>query len=65
MTRPDFRKRGYHSGWDPVAREYKARYPFCLGQSALRIPVAGYHIWEWTQLKRWLPICIWCSLRVM
>ena len=31
MTRPDFRKRGYHSGWDPVAREYKARYPLCLG----------------------------------
>jgi len=31
MARPDFRKRGYHSGWDPIARDFKARYPLCLG----------------------------------
>ena len=31
MSRADFRQRGYDSRWDPVAREFKARYPICLG----------------------------------
>jgi 5-methylcytosine-specific restriction enzyme A len=31
MTRPDFRERGYHSDWDSLARDFKVRYPLCLG----------------------------------
>jgi hypothetical protein len=29
--RPNFRQRGYSSSWDPVAREFKRRYRWCLG----------------------------------
>jgi 5-methylcytosine-specific restriction enzyme A len=35
MTRPNVRERGYDSRWDPLAREFKAHYPFCLGCWAL------------------------------
>ena len=31
MSRLDFRQRGYDSRWDPVARDFKRRYPLCLG----------------------------------
>jgi 5-methylcytosine-specific restriction enzyme A len=31
MTRPDFRARGYKSGWDQAARNFKVQYPLCLG----------------------------------
>jgi 5-methylcytosine-specific restriction protein A len=31
MTRLDFRKRGYTSDWDAVARDFKRRFPICLG----------------------------------
>jgi 5-methylcytosine-specific restriction enzyme A len=29
--RPDFRERGYKSTWDATARDFKQRYPLCLG----------------------------------
>jgi 5-methylcytosine-specific restriction enzyme A len=31
MTRPNFRRRGYHSDWDALARAFKASHPLCLG----------------------------------
>jgi 5-methylcytosine-specific restriction enzyme A len=31
MARLGFRQRGYDGRWDPVAREFRASHPLCLG----------------------------------
>jgi hypothetical protein len=37
MARPDFRKRGYHSEWDALARRFKELCPLCLGCWAVSV----------------------------
>jgi 5-methylcytosine-specific restriction protein A len=67
--RPTFHERGYTSEWVDASTDYRTRYPYCLGCSAIGlvvesevvdhiIPHGGDQDLMWDE-GNWQPACAW------